>query len=186
VNRAAGEGHVQALVRPGGVVVLAPGVHRSLGVLHAGERPADVEQFQLQGLVQPLDLPGRGRAGLGQPLGDPVLPADPLEQHFGRAGLPEPAGELLAVPVRTSEGIPYSAIAAVNARQTARAVARMTTAAMTQNREWSSIPVMTLHSRPPARNRLAVTSICHSSIAAERSQRRQESRRRRRETGSIR
>ena len=25
--------------------------------------------------------------------------------------------------------------------------------------EWSSIPVMTLHSRPPARNRLAVTSI---------------------------
>jgi hypothetical protein len=45
-----GEGHVQALVRPGGVVVLAPGVHRSLGVLHAGERPADVEQFQLQGL----------------------------------------------------------------------------------------------------------------------------------------
>jgi hypothetical protein len=38
--------------------------------------------------------------------------------------------------------------------------------------EWSSIPVMTLHSRPSARNRLAVTSICHSSIAAERSQRR--------------
>ena len=88
--------------------------------------------------------------------------------------------------MRTSKGIPYSVIAAVNARQTALAVARMTTAAMTQNREWSSIPVITLHSRPSARNGLAVTSICHSSIAAERSQRRQESRRRRRETGSIR
>ena len=37
---------------------------------------------------------------------------------------------------------------------------------------WSSIPVITLHSRPSARNRLAVTSICHSSIAAARSQRR--------------
>jgi hypothetical protein len=37
--------------------------------------------------------------------------------------------------VRTSEGIPYPVIAAVNARQTARAVARITTAAMTQNLE---------------------------------------------------
>jgi hypothetical protein len=78
----------------------------------------------------------------------------------------------LPLSVSTSPGMPYPVIAAVNARQTARAVARMTTDAMTQNREWSSIPVMTLHSRPPARNRLAVTSVCHSSIAAGRSQRR--------------
>jgi hypothetical protein len=101
-------------------------------------------------------------------------------------GFPNRPVNCLPLPVRTSKGIPYSVIAAVNARQTALAVARMTTAAMTQNREWSSIPVMTLHSRPPARNRLAVTSICHSSIAAGRSQRRQESRRRRRKTGSTR
>jgi hypothetical protein len=87
-------------------------------------------------------------------------------------GFPNRPVNCLPLSVRTSKGIPYSVIAAVNARQTALAVARMTTAAMTQNREWSSIPVTTLHSRPSARNRLAVTSICHSSIAAERFQRR--------------
>ena len=81
--------------------------------------------------------------------------------------------------------MPYPAIATVKARQTARAVARMTTVAMTQNLQWSSIPVMTSHSRPPARNKLAVTSICHSSIAAGRSHLRYWSRRLRRETGSI-
>jgi len=73
----------------------------------------------------------------------------------------------------------------VNAEHTARAVARATTAAMTQNREWSSIPVMILHSRPSARNKLAVTSSCHSSIAEDRSHRRYWSRRLRRGTGSI-
>jgi hypothetical protein len=45
----------------------------------------DVEQLQLQGLVQSLDLAGGGRrTGLGQPLGDAVLPADPLEQRLRR------------------------------------------------------------------------------------------------------
>jgi hypothetical protein len=94
----------------------APVVHRGLGVLDAGERPADVEQFQLQGLVQPLNLPGgRGRAGPGQPLGDAVLPAGPLEHHLGRAGLPEPAGELLAVAGEDFE--PLSGVADVQPRQ---------------------------------------------------------------------
>ena len=41
---------------------------------------ADVEQFQLQGLVQPL------------------------EHHLGRAGLPEPVGELPAVAGEDFEG----------------------------------------------------------------------------------
>jgi hypothetical protein len=100
-------------------------------------------------------------------------------------GLPNRPVNCLPLSVSTSEGMPYSAIAAVKARQTARAVVRMTTVAMTQNREWSSIPVMTLHSRPSARNKLAVTSICHSSIAAGRSHLRYWSRRLRRETGSI-
>jgi hypothetical protein len=58
----------------------------------------DGEQFFLQGLVEALDLSRRrGRAGLGEPLGDAVLPADPLKQHLGRAGLAEPPGELLAI-----------------------------------------------------------------------------------------
>jgi hypothetical protein len=64
-------------------------------------------------------------------------------------------------------------------------VARSTTVAMTQNREWSSTPVMTLHSRPSARNKLAVTSSCHSCIGAGRSHRMYWSRRLRRDTGSI-
>ena len=60
--------------------------------------PAAIEQFAAQGLVPPLHLPGGGRrVRLGEPGGDAVLPADPLEQHLGRAGLGEPAGELLAV-----------------------------------------------------------------------------------------
>jgi hypothetical protein len=65
------EGHGQGLVRAPGVVVLAPGIDRGLRVLDAGERAAGVEQFQLERLVQPLDLPrGSGRPRLGQPLGD--------------------------------------------------------------------------------------------------------------------
>src|SRR5215472_1266440 len=44
------------MVRPAGVVFLAPGVHRALRVPDAGERGVHVEQFLLQHLVQPLDL----------------------------------------------------------------------------------------------------------------------------------
>lgn len=48
--------------------------------------------------MEPLDLPGRGRrSGPGQPVGDAVLPADPLEQHLSRAGLDEPPGKHGAV-----------------------------------------------------------------------------------------
>ena len=63
-------------------------------------------------------------------------------------------------------------IASVNARHTGRAVARLTAVARTQNREWSSIPVTILTSVLPVRKALAVTSSCHSSIAAARSHRR--------------
>ena len=52
-------------------------------------------------------------------------------------GRPNRPVNCLPLSVRTSPGIPYSVIAVVNARQTARAVARMTTVAMTQNREWT-------------------------------------------------
>ncbi len=47
--------------------------------------------------METLDLAGRGRrTGLGQAVRDPVLPADPIEQHLNRR-LVEPAGEHLAV-----------------------------------------------------------------------------------------
>jgi hypothetical protein len=62
-------------------------------------------------------------------------------------------------------------MASMNAWQTGRAVARITALAMTQYREWSSIPVTVFTSRLPARNALAVTSSCHSCIGAGRSHR---------------
>jgi hypothetical protein len=56
-------------VRPVGVVVLAPGIERGLQVLDGAERAVVVEQFVLQRLVQPFNLPGRGRRrGLSEPL----------------------------------------------------------------------------------------------------------------------
>jgi hypothetical protein len=59
----------------------------------------------------------------------------------------------------------------VKAKQTWRAVARRTTLASTQKREWSSIPVTTLHSVPSARKTPEMMSCCHSSIETSRSQR---------------
>src|SRR6266498_1836106 len=89
---------VECLVRPAMGVVVHPRVDDLLGDLDAGQRPDRVEQLGLQRLVEPLHLPRRGRrAHRGQPLGDPVLPQDPLEQHLGRARLAEPTSELRAV-----------------------------------------------------------------------------------------
>ena len=62
-------------------------------------------------------------------------------------------------------------MASMKARQTGRAVARCTARAMTQYREWSSIPVTIFTSAPSARNALAVTSSCHSCIGTGRSHR---------------
>ena len=47
--------------------------------------------------MEAFDLAGGGRAAdAGEPVGDPVLAADTVEQHLGRVGA-EPAGEHLAV-----------------------------------------------------------------------------------------
>jgi hypothetical protein len=62
-------------------------------------------------------------------------------------------------------------MAAMNARQTARAVARRTTVAITQNREWSSMPEMSFHSVPSVKNTDPVTSSCHSCMGSSRCQR---------------
>ena len=85
-------------MRPTLVVVLHPGVQDLLGDLGAGQRRQGGQQLGPEGLVEPLHLAGGGRRPYpGQPVGDAVLPQDPLEHHLGRAGLAEPAGELLAV-----------------------------------------------------------------------------------------
>ncbi len=56
-----GKCHVQGLVRPVSVVLLAPGIQRSLEGLKVLEQAMVVEELVLQGLVQPLDLPRGGR-----------------------------------------------------------------------------------------------------------------------------
>jgi hypothetical protein len=63
--------HGQGLMRPAGVVPGHPGVHRGLRLGQIIEHAAG-EQLGLDGLVEPLDLAGRGRrADLGEPLDDP-------------------------------------------------------------------------------------------------------------------
>jgi hypothetical protein len=58
----------------------------------------------------------------------------------GRAGLIEPARELLAVVGQHLLRDPEALQRLSNAKHTARPVARRTTVAMTQSREWSSTP----------------------------------------------
>jgi hypothetical protein len=78
----------------------------------------------------------------------------------------------LPLSVSTSSGTPYSSKASTNAAQTARPVARRTTAAITQNREWSSTPVTILVSEPSASRMPSTMSSCHNSIGTARCQRR--------------
>lgn len=59
----------------------------------------------------------------------------------------------------------------MNASQTARAVARGTTEAITQNREWSSMPEISFSSVPSTSTTEPMMSICHSCIGAGRSHR---------------
>jgi hypothetical protein len=61
VNRLAGEGHRQRLVRAVGVVFGPPGIQRCLQRLDARKRAVHIQQLTLQGLVQPLDLARGGR-----------------------------------------------------------------------------------------------------------------------------
>ena len=85
---------------------------------------------------------------------------------------PEAAGEHLAV-VREDLGRALRGvrIAKANASHVGRAVARATTNADTQNREWSSTPVTIFASEPSTRRTPPTMSICHSSIDRARSQR---------------
>jgi hypothetical protein len=69
-------------MRPGRVVLVHPGVHRGLRGGQVRERDRVIEQLAAQAPVEPLDLPGGRRGpGLGQPVGDAVVPADPVEQR---------------------------------------------------------------------------------------------------------
>jgi hypothetical protein len=59
--------HVPGLVRPGVVVLSDPPIDGLLSGINAGERAVVVQEFGLDALVPPLDLPGgRWRPDLGQ------------------------------------------------------------------------------------------------------------------------
>lgn len=82
----------------------------------------------------------------------------------------------LPLSVKISSGTPNRVRASASARHTARLVARSTTFAITQYREWSSTPVTTFASRgTPVTGLTSITpptmSMPHSCIGAARSQR---------------
>src|SRR5205085_2510654 len=78
----------------------------------------------------------------------------------------------LPLSVRTSWGTPWQRRASAKWTHTALLVARAMTPEHTTNREWSSMPVSTLHSVPSASRTPPTTSICHSSMGPPRSHRR--------------
>jgi len=83
-------------MRPDGVVLGYPRIDRGLRRGQVSERDGLVEQLAAQAEVGPFHLPGRGRVpGLGQPVDDPVVAADPVEQHL--PALAETISELLAI-----------------------------------------------------------------------------------------
>ena len=85
------------------------------------------------------------RCRLREPVRDPVWRQ--ILSNSTSPPLPEPVGELLPVVGEDLLRHPNRASACANARHTARPVARSTTDAITQNREWSSTPVTTFASR---------------------------------------
>ena len=90
--------------------------------------------------------------------------------------LPNRSVNCFPLSLSTSSGTPNRTSACVNATHTARPVARATTFAITQNREWSSTPVTTFADRTtPVTGSTTVTpstmSTAHNCIGAGRSHR---------------
>jgi hypothetical protein len=74
------DGHPRGLVRTLVVVLAHPGVHLGLPGCHVSKDAGGVEQFPPQRQVESLHLTGRRRRRRsGEPVGDPVVPADPVE-----------------------------------------------------------------------------------------------------------
>jgi hypothetical protein len=101
--------HADRLMRAAAVVVGDPVVDDLLGHLQARERRQGGQQLASQRLVEPLHLAGGGRTpDPGEPMGDGVLAADAIEQHLGRSGLAEAAGELAPVVCEDLLGHPIA------------------------------------------------------------------------------
>jgi hypothetical protein len=100
-----------------------------------------VEQFAVQALVEPFDLSGGGR-GAGFGVAGTIPFSRQIRSNITSAGrgLANRPVNCLPLSVSTSSGNPYTCNAPVKAWQTAQPVARRTTVAIRQNREWSSTP----------------------------------------------
>ena len=126
-----GRRHLEGLVRAHRVVVRDPRVERGLRGLERRERPV-CEELLAQALVEPFNLAGRRRrAHGGMAMGDPVLPADPVEEHLDGSGS-EASGEDLAFVGEA--GIPWVPRERDSTAHTAFEVALGTNPAATQNR----------------------------------------------------
>jgi hypothetical protein len=100
--------HVQGLVGAVAVVLGHPRVHRGLGSQYIVKGFGVVEEFAAEAAVEPLDFPGGGgTGGFGEPVGDAVVPADPVEEHF--PALAESIGELFPVIRQHFLGHPVAA-----------------------------------------------------------------------------
>jgi hypothetical protein len=89
-------GHGDGLVGAAEVVVGHPGIQHLLGLGEGVKAPVG-QQLNAQGLVESLDLAGRGgTADPGAQVGDAAFAADAVEQHLTRVGA-KAAGEHLAV-----------------------------------------------------------------------------------------
>ena len=104
------------------------------------------EELGAHRLVPPLDLAGRGRRPRrGQQMPDPVLGADPVEQHRPGPGPNRPVNTL-PLSVRICSGTPWAQRR--QQRVTHRPAVARPPPAETTNREWSSIPDTTFSLGP--------------------------------------
>ena len=170
-----GRGHrllgVEGLVRPVGVVARHPRVDRRLRLLERG-RTGPPRRGTRGGTCRGTAPPSRSGSvtpGAVSRCVIPLLAADLVEQHLTRAAVPlNRSVNCLPLSVITSSGTPNRASACANARHTARPVARSTTFAITQNREWSSTPVTSFASRstPVAGSTSGSRRRCRSATTA--------------------
>lgn len=161
-----GKGHVQGLVRAVGVVLDAKRLDRGLGACRSGHTAMSSSSSRCKVWWNRSTFPVVvGVRGL-------VLRATMPFSRQIRSNMTSPGRGLVNRPVnclplsvRTSSGIPKRCSASTNAAHTARPVARRTTAAITQNREWSSTPDTTLTSVPSANLPPPTMSSCQGPSA---------------------
>ena len=139
--------------------------------------PLQCARYEVRPWAEPARKPGNmARAVV---VGEPGavsrwrMPCSAQMRSKRTSPFPGPKRPVKTLPLsdKIASGWPWCSIASMSASHTGAAVARATTLAHTQNREWSSMPVTIDGLDPSASGTPKVTSICHSSMGRERSQR---------------